>query len=114
MNNQDNRDWERKLQELEKEIDKTPLGAEIQPGQPLSTQSERSELNSSLLLNKIVTWFNGLSSGGRIVAIAVGAIVGFAVLRTVFQLVASLISLAVLGVLVYAGYKFWIAKERRN
>lgn len=81
-----------------------------QPGQPLTGQSKTRQAIQSLL-GQVTNWFNGLSGGGRVAAIAAAAIVGFVVVKTVFQLVASAISLAVLGVIVYLVYKLFVARS---
>jgi hypothetical protein len=109
MNPQENRDQERRLQELGAQLDKERLlsSGETQPDQPFTLNRSSAEL----VLNQVVNWFNSLPSAGKVAVVVVAAFVGFSLLRTVFQLVASLISLAILGVILYLVYKFLITPQ---
>jgi hypothetical protein len=44
-----------------------------------------------------------------VIVAAVGVLLGFAMLQAVLKLVASVISLALLGFFVYLGYKFFVS-----
>lgn len=112
MNPQQNQDWERKLQEIEAEINQAPPKPPVQtqPGQPLTSQGNDSPSISSLL-KQVTNWFNSLSRNARVIVVSAAAIVGFLVLKTVFQLVASVISLAILGAILYLVYKFFVASK---
>ncbi len=110
MNPQENRDYDRTLQELETELEKDQplLSPETQPGQLEERPVNDSQPEKSVL-NQVVNWFNSLPSAGKVAVVAIAAILGFSLLRSVLQLVASLISLAILGVLLYLVYKFFVA-----
>ena len=110
MNPQENRDYDRRLQELETELekDKPLLSPETQPGQ-LEERPVNDSQPAQSVLNQFTTWFNSLPSAGKVAVVALAAILGFSLLRSVLQLVASLISLAILGVLLYLVYKFFVA-----
>lgn len=111
MNPQQNQDWKRKLQELEAQMNQgTRPNGESEPLQPLQSLGNNPQL--AILFNKISNWFTGLSGTGKIVAVSAGALVGFALLRTIFELVASLISLSVLIVVLYLVYKVWVAPRQ--
>ncbi|NET91193.1 MAG: hypothetical protein F6K45_24390 [Kamptonema sp. SIO1D9] len=113
MNSQDNQDWQRKLQELEKEVNRDYSSRQSynpEPGKPLQHHSETSP-DLSGFITELRNWFNSLPTAGKVAVVAVAAIVGFSLLRTVLQLVASLISLAILGVVLYLLYKFFIAPQ---
>jgi hypothetical protein len=111
MNPQENRDYDRRLQELEAELDKDqPLpSVETQPGQPLQRNVNRTQAES--VLNRVVNWYNSLPTPGKIAVVAIAALVSFSVLKSVFQLVTSLISLAILGVVLYLVYKFFVTPQ---
>jgi len=113
MNSPENQKIDQRLQELESQINQTPPSLNAEPGQPLERQ-QQDDQEIYKTLNKITDWFNGLPSTAKVIVIVVAALVGFSLLRTVFQLVASLFSLAVLGVLLYLVYKFWIAPQPRQ
>ena len=112
MNTQENRDWQRKLQELEAQINQasSPSTVQPQPGQPLRNLFKDSKSIQSLL-NQVTNWFNGLSGTAKVVVISFAALVGFAVIKSVLQLVASLVSLAILGVVLYGVYKLFVADK---
>ncbi len=67
-----------------------------------------------LALNRVAIWFNSLPSLGKVVVVIVGLSVGMSLLSSVLQLVASLISLAILGVILYGVYKFFITPQSPN
>ncbi|MGK7872072.1 MAG: hypothetical protein AB4426_01770 [Xenococcaceae cyanobacterium] len=110
MNTQENQDWERKFQELEAEINQSssPSPArETKSGQP-QPQTQKSQQIESFL-TQIRDWFNSLPTPGRVAVVVVTMVVGFSLLNTVLRLVASLLSIAILGVVLYLLYKFFIA-----
>lgn len=111
MNPQENRDYDRQLQELEAQIEKDRAlnSVDTTPGQPLTRDASDSQLQS--VLKQVASWFNRLPTPGKVAVVIVAAIVGFSVLRSVFQLVASLISLAILGVVLYLVYKFFVTPK---
>jgi len=108
MNPQENRDYERRLQELEAELNKDkPLSSgEIPFRQPLERYINRSQIES--IRNRVVNWFNILPNLGKVAVVAIAAIVGVSLFLNVLRLVASLISLAILGVILYLVYKFFV------
>jgi anti-sigma-K factor RskA len=113
MNPQENQDWERKLQELDAQINQSNPPSptiETEPGQPLQVQTKESQ-SIQPLFNKIANWFQGLPGAGKVAVVAVAALVGFGLLRSVLYLVASLISLGILAGLVYLAYKLFIAPK---
>lgn len=113
MNPQENQDYERRLRALETELDQDRMPpVDSERGQPLPPRHiDRSQPKKSVVLSQIANWFNQLSSGGKLAVGIIAAIVGFAILRSVLQLVASLISLAVLGVILYLVYRFFISSK---
>lgn len=111
MNPQENRDYDRRLQELETELERDqPLpSVDTQPGQPLQHNVNNSQPAS--VWNQIANRFNSLPTAGKVAVVIIAAIVGFSVLRSVLQLVAALISLAILGVILYLVYKFFVKPQ---
>jgi hypothetical protein len=108
VNSQDRSNLQQRLQELEAQI---PV--EATPGERSGTSFPVNN-DAAVALPKIATWFHNLPDVLKILAIAVAAVVGFALLRTVLQLVFSLITLVVVGGLVYFGYKFWVTPAPRE
>ena len=111
MNPQENRDYQRKLQELEKELNKDqPLKSlETKPGQLLQSIFNKSQLES--VFNQLTNWFNSLPTVGKVAVVLIGASVGLSLLRSVLQLVGALISLVILGGILYLVYKFVITPQ---
>lgn len=111
MNPQPDQDLERVLQKLEVEINQTPPPPLVpQPKQPLQPQTDSYQPVQSTL-NKIINWFNSLSGFGKLLVIGVAALIGLAILRAVLKLVTAVISLALLGVIVYFVYQFFLARS---
>lgn len=111
MNPQENRDHEHRLQELERELDKEQSlrSLETEARQPLPRHVSGSQAKS--VLNQVATWFDRLPSAGKVAVVIIAVIVGFSLLRSVLQLVASLISLAILGGILYLVYKFFVTPQ---
>ncbi|MBE8998962.1 hypothetical protein IQ274_12260 [Nostoc sp. LEGE 12447] len=109
MNPQPEEDLQRRLDKLEAEINSAP-GVVYQPqGQKQMPQSVFANL--SLQLERFKIWFNGLSGTKKLVVSGVTLLVGLAMLQTVFKLIASVITLALLAALVYVGYKFFVSSS---
>ncbi|WP_009634208.1 hypothetical protein [Synechocystis sp. PCC 7509] len=98
-------DLEHRLQQLEVS---TPTNAH-----PATTNSPTSN-GSVTRLNKFINLFKSLPNAGKIIVVGVGIIVGFAVLKSLLNLVAALFSLAFLGLVVYFVYQFLVARSSQN
>jgi hypothetical protein len=96
MNSQDNQNWKRKIEELE---------AELIP--PTASPFRLSEKMQGIAI-AIKQWFSQLPTPGKVIVAVAGVTISFSVLNTVFRLVTSLVSLAVMGGLLYFGYKFLV------
>lgn len=107
MNPQPEEDLQRRLNKLEAEINSPPGVVPESQSQKQTPQSVFANLN--LQLERFQIWFNSLSGAKKLVVSGVTVLVGLAMLQAVFKLVASVISLALLAVLVYVGYKFFVS-----
>jgi hypothetical protein len=63
------------------------------------------------LLNKVVNWYNSLPTPGKVAVLAIALLFGLSLLQTLFQLVTSLIGLAILGGILYLVYKFFMTSQ---
>jgi hypothetical protein len=63
---------------------------------------------------QFIVWFNAIPSSGKLLAIVGGGILSLSLMKTVYQLVTSLISLSILGVILYLVYRFWILPKNSN
>lgn len=108
MNGSDHHNWQQRLQELEVEIaDET-----VKPLEKLQNFNA-TNLNSwkTELLPRLQQWFANLPKTGKIIVGVMALMVGFSILRTVLQLISAVISLAILAVVLYLVYQFFIASD---
>ncbi|MBE9123420.1 MULTISPECIES: hypothetical protein [Microcoleaceae] len=64
--------------------------------------------------NQFLDKFQKLPKPGQVAVFAVGAIVVLTVFNSIVQLISALMSLAVLGVLIYIAYKLAISADSSN
>lgn len=113
MNPQNNPNWKRRLQELEQEINQSTFGQTKNQEDNLNAFSEHNTQISTLQtkLNQVQIWFNNLPRGAQVIVGLVAIVVGFSLLNTVLQVVTSLLSIAILAILLYCLYKFFVASQ---
>lgn len=109
MNPQPEQDLEHRFHKLEAEINQTsPSYPVSQPKQPLQ---QTNAFQPVQLPNRLLNWFNGLPGLGKLIIIGIAALIGFGILQAVLRLVAAVISLAILAVLLYLIYQFFLARS---
>ncbi len=94
MNSNNDQDWERRFQELEVEVNPEP-----------QVQDDLSPKMNNLL-SQIKDWYNRLPNPGKVAVAVGGVLLAFSVLNSILKLVASLLTIAILGVVLYGVYKF--------
>jgi len=112
MNPQPEEELLRRLQRLESEInssDPIPGTRETKTRIPQTAGNK-----SNFYVEKIRIWLNSLSGMKKLAATGVILLLSFWILQSVFKLVASIISLALLAALVYLGYKFFVSSSFQN
>ncbi|WP_353930811.1 hypothetical protein WJM97_21485 [Okeanomitos corallinicola TIOX110] len=109
MNYQPEEELKRRLQELEADMNSFSSKSNENGAQQQPKEFKFAKFNS--LLERSKTWFQGLSGVKKLVATGVVILLALWVLQTVFKLVTSVISLALLSGLVYLGYKFFISNS---
>jgi len=140
MKSSNNPNWQQRLQELEAEVNQSGgqsggqspeqspeqnngqnnNNSESTPGNytsytiPERLKSMADPARYQPLLDRTLVWFKALPQVGKIAVVVVSAFVTFSVLRSVLQLVAAIASLAILGTLLYLGYKFLVATQVRD
>lgn len=115
MNSSDNQDWQRKLEELETEVNQNSSSTVQTETETVYPQVEIDNMNSSSgWLNSARDWFNGLAPIGQIAVGVIAVMLGFSVLNIFLKVISSLISVAILGGLVYLGYKYIFAESSKN
>lgn len=107
-------DWKRRIQDLKIEIERATSG----PGSDLNQIEVDSPSYGVDALQRgyqqFRLWFNGIPASGKLLAIAGGGLLSLTLIKTVFQLVTSLITLSVFGVILYLVYRFWILPKGSN
>lgn len=105
----ENKDWQQRLDELEREMgtESQSEGEPTSPSSSLSTDVER-------WTSQIRQWFGGLPSLGKVAVAGVAVVLAFSALNAFLKLVASLISLGGLAIVVYVAYKFFIASDEQG
>ncbi len=113
MDPQEPKNWQQKLQDLEQQINQ-----QMNSNSTSNTDSQYPLPNANIKwdnlnqkLEKAKTWFGNLNSPVQAVVAIAGIVVGFAVLGTVLKVITSLVSIAILGVLLYLLYKFFFAPQ---
>jgi hypothetical protein len=107
-------DWKRHFQNFRVKVE--------QPAQPQSQPLNQVEVTPGgfgweLLrqgYQQFIVWFNAIPSSGKLLAIVGGGILSLSLMKTVYQLVTSLISLSILGVILYLVYRFWILPKNSS
>lgn len=108
MNPQSEQELQRRLQQLE---------ADINAASPKSSPPETSQfswLNWQQQLERGKLWFQSLSGTGKIVFVGVAGLLALSIVQMVLKLVFSALSLALLAGLVYVGYKFFVSGKVQN
>ncbi|WP_017653361.1 hypothetical protein [Fortiea contorta] len=105
MNPESEQELQRRLKQLEAEIKSS------------STEDPRLQTLLGSLeaqIRRSLDWVKSLSTTKRLAVFGIAALVGIFLLQTVLKLVASVISMALLAVLVYLGYKFFVSSSQEN
>jgi uncharacterized membrane-anchored protein len=103
MSSRPNSDWERKLQDLETEIHQTT---------PIKNTNIPDEAKNTFY--RIQVWFDSLPPVGRLAVGLVALTIAFSILSTIFKIITSLLSVAVVGIVLYLGYKFLMTPSSKD
>ena len=116
MKSSDSQDWQRKLEELETEVNQNSSSTVQTETETIYPQVEIDNMKSSFSgwLNSARDWFNGLAPIGQIAVGVIAVMLGFSVLNIFLKVISSLISVAILAGLVYLGYKYIFAESSKN
>jgi hypothetical protein len=107
MNPQSNQDLQHRLQTLEEEINSSNIA--VRQSQEIIQSSQLGFPNIYVTATRLINWFANLPGIGKLIVIGVAVVFSFAMLQAVLKLVASVISVTLLAVLVYVGYKFIVS-----
>ena len=101
------KDWQSRIRDLKSDLERA--AASSQPLNQIDVDLPNlglGKLQGSY--QQLLTWFNGIPASGKLLAIAGGGLLSLTLIKTVFQLITSLITLSVFGIILYLGYRFWI------
>jgi hypothetical protein len=108
-------DWQSRIRNLKIDLDRI---ASTLSDRSTATSEPLNEINvdfpkfgiDSLQreYQQFIAWFNGIPSSGKLLAIFGGGLLSLTLIKTVFQLITSLITLSTFGIILYLGYRFWI------
>ncbi|PSO49530.1 MAG: hypothetical protein BRC33_06590 [Cyanobacteria bacterium SW_9_44_58] len=114
-------DWEKRLQEIEAEVNEQSnqqtTSAEqsyVADSSPLNSNSNQFSNQVQNISGQVRRWFNELPIVGKVIVVAVGIGISFSLLKTVFQLITSLLTLAIIGALGYVGYQVLIKSKNAS
>jgi hypothetical protein len=115
MASPNNSDWQRRLEEIEQEVNQTTSNTSVHKTEPIASKTE-IELPEQIKiwLQNLKNWFDVLPPVGKIAAGGVGAIVALSVLGAVLKVVSALVSIAVMSVVLYFAYKFFVASSNKS
>jgi hypothetical protein len=113
MSSSNQQEWQRKMQDLKIEVDK----ATSEPIIPEILSSIDGEIfEGAAWQEKIANtqnWFERMPASGKLAVVVGAAIIGLMLLKTVFQLVTSLITLGIVGVALWLVYRYVINKNNQ-
>lgn len=111
-------DWEKRLQELEAEVNASSQQAgknEQQEGMnsvsPLNSESSQFSRRVQGVALQVRRWFDQLPLFGKVIVGAVAVGISLSLLKTVFQLITSVLTLVIIGALGYVGYQVFISSK---
>ena len=104
MNPQNNFKWQQAFAELKAKLERSPL----------ITQNPDSYQAVGTFYNQLLDKFQKLPKPGQVAAFALASIIVLTVFNSVVQLISALMTLAVLGVLIYIAYKLAISPQSSN
>jgi len=115
-------DWQKRLEELEAEVNASSNKTEknspeedyVASSSPMNYNSSQFSTKVQKVSGQIRQWFDQLPVLGKVIVAAVGVGVSLSLLKTVFQLVTSVLTLAVIGALGYVGYQVFIASKNKS
>jgi hypothetical protein len=102
-------DWQRRIRDLKIEIERATSGSGSESLNQIDVDAPSFGLEAlRRSYQQFLDWFNGIPSSGKLLAIAGGGILSLTLIKTVFQLISSLVTLSIFGIILYLAYRFLI------
>jgi hypothetical protein len=112
MSSSNQQEWQRKVQDLKSKVNSAPQ----EPIIPEILSSIDAELREGTNLQEKIqntqNWFEQIPASAKVAVVVGVAIIGLMLLKTVFQLVTSVVTLAVVGLALWLVYRFVITPKQ--
>ena len=106
-------DWQSRVRNLKIEIERATSGSD--PLKQIDVDASSFGMDALQRgYQQFMNWFNGIPSSGKLLAIAGGGLLSLTLIKTVFQLISSLITLSAFGTILYLVYRFWILPKSND
>lgn len=115
MDNPENKNWQRRLEEIEEQLNQIPNSPPFHQTTPLNsedTTEKYQQIKKSIA--PIKQWFDNLPQIGKIAVGGVGVLFTFSLLNTFLHLISSILSIALLGAGLYFVYKYIEKNKTQN
>ena len=112
MSTESEREMQQRLKDLETEINSQSV-----PDYQVQKIPNRSKSRFASISNvaaQISQWFKNLSKTAQIAVLGTGFFISLAMVQAIFKLLSAAISLTILVVLVYLGYKFFVSNSLKG
>jgi hypothetical protein len=106
-------DWQSRVRNLKIEIERATSGSDTLNQIDVDAPSFGMDALQRGY-QQFLAWFNGIPASGKLLAIAGGGLLSLTLIKTVFQLISSLITLSVFGTILYLVYRFWILPKSND
>jgi hypothetical protein len=119
MTEQQPSDWQRRFQDMKVGFQQPP-SVESEPLKEINVDFPTISLESfsldalRLKYQEFINWFNAIPASGKLLAIAGGGLLSMTLIKTVFQLITSLITLSTFGIILYLIYRFLILPKNNE
>jgi hypothetical protein len=110
MTEQQPSDWQRRFQDMKVGFQKPAVESEpLKQLKEINIDFAQISLDAlRLKYQQFINWFNEIPASGKLLAIAGGGLLSMTLIKTVFQLITSLITLSTFGIILYLVYRFLI------
>jgi hypothetical protein len=107
-------DWQRRFRDLKIEVERatTPRADSLNQIDVDAPDFGINALRQGY--QQFIAWFDRIPSSGKLLAVVGGGLLSLSLIKTVFQLITSLITLSVFGVGLYLVYRFWILPKNNE
>ncbi len=108
MPEQQQSNWQRRFQDMKVGFDRSTK-SEPQPLKEINVNFADVGIDSLYRsYQNFLAWFNGIPASGKLLAIVACGLFSMTIIKSVFQLITSLITLSTFGVILYLIYRFSI------